>query len=130
MSRLDKMRKIFEANASIDAAKPINPNAEKILKILFDKAIPMMAYYNEHDIEEAIFDDAIDEGLNAFDIYSTMPKLIELNKYNRECLFILIGVKIIAKDHLTFKRAADIARMNEIDDGEDQDEERINPKEE
>jgi hypothetical protein len=130
MSRLDKMRKIFEANASIDAAKPINPNAEKILEELIDKAIPMIAYYNENDIKEAIFDDAIDKGLNAFDIYSTMPKLIELNKYNRECLFILIGVKRIAKEHLIFKRSADIARMNEIDDGEDQDEERINPKEE
>ena len=130
MSRLDKMRKIFEANASIDAAKLINPNAEKILEELIDKAIPMMAYYDENDIKEAIFDDAIDKGLNAFDIYNTMPKLIELDKYNHGCECILFGVKRIAKEHLIFKRSADIARMNEIDDEEDQDEEMISPKQE
>ena len=124
MSRLDKMWEIFEANASITAVKPINPKSKEILKSLIDKAIPMMTYYSENDIKEAIFNDAIDEGLNAFDIHEAIEMLFALDKYhNYRCMTILFGLDRIANAHLTFKRSADIARMDEIDDMEDQDKE-------
>jgi len=122
MSRLDKMWEIFEANVSIDAVKPINQKAKEILKNLIDKAIPMMTYYSENDIKEAIFDDAIDEGLTAFDIHDAIPKIIELDKYhNYRCMTILFGLDRIANAHLTFKRSADLARMDEDADEEKQD---------
>ena len=122
MRRLDKMWDIFEANVSIDTVKPINQKAKEILKNLIDKAIPMMTYYSENDIKEAIFDDAIDEGLTAFDIHDAIPKIIELDKYhNYRCMTILFGLDRIANSHLTFKRSADLARMDEDADEEKQD---------
>lgn len=126
MSKLDKMWEIFEANVSTDTIKPINQKAKEILKNLIDKAIPMMTYYSENDIKGAIFDDAIDEGLTAYDIHDAIPKIIELDKYhNYRCMTILFGIDRIANACLTFKRSADIARMDEDAD----DEERISPKE-
>lgn len=98
MSRLDRMRKGFKANASVDAAKPINPNAEKILEDMLDKAIPMMAYCDGTDIERAIFEDALDEGLIATEIHDAIEKLTEFDKYqNYKCMSILLGVDKFAK---------------------------------
>ena len=118
MSKLDKMWEIFEANVSIDAAKPINPKAKEILKNLIDKAIPMMTYYNENDIKEAIFDDAIDEGLTAYDIHDAIPKIIELAKYhNYRCMTVLFGVDRIANAYLTFKSHSELTRIDDdVDD--------------
>lgn len=137
MSRLDRMRKIFESNSSTDAAKP---DAEKILEEMLDKAIPMAAYYDGTDIERAIFCDAIDEGLSATKIHNAIGKLTEFDKYqNYRCMSILIGVDKIASafiilgihprvtesidDYLNFKRTAGLARMDEVDDEEEQTDE-------
>ena len=132
MSRLDKMWEIFETDASIDAVKQINPKAKEILKNLIDKAIPMMTYYSENDIKEAIFDDAIDEGLNAYDIHEAIPKIIELAKYhNYRCMTILFGIDRIANAYLSFKSPSELARMDEdVDDEKQDDEETISPKQE
>ena len=124
MSRLDKMWEFFEANVSIDAVKPINPKAKEILKNLIDKAIPMMTYYSENDIKEAIFDDAIDEGLNAYDIHDAIPKIIELAKYhNYRCMTILFGIDRIANAYLSFKSPSELAHMDDDADEETQDNE-------
>ena len=121
MSRLDKMWEIFETDASIDAVKQINPKAKEILKNLIDKAIPMMTYYSENDIKEAIFDDAIDEGLNAYDIHEAIPKIIELAKYhNYRCMNILFGIDRIANAYLSFKSPSELARMDDDADEETQ----------
>ena len=122
MSKLDKMWEIFESNQSVDAVKPINPKAKEILKNLIDKAIPMMTYYSENDIKEAIFDDAIDEGLNAYDIHEAIPKIIELAKYhNYRCMTVLFGIDRIANAYLSFKSPSELARINEDADEEVQD---------
>lgn len=98
MSRLDRMKKILEVNAAIHAAKPINPNAEKILEEMLDKAIPMAAYYDGTDIERVIFCDAIDEGLDATKIHNAIEKLTKFDKYqNYVCMSILLGIDKIAK---------------------------------
>ena len=76
MGRLDKMRKI------IDDAKHINPKAEEILKKLFDKAIPLIDYYDPRDIAKALIDDAIDEGLSATNIHAAIKEIIKSDEYN------------------------------------------------
>lgn len=106
MTRLDRLQEI------IDAAKPINPNAEKMLKELFDKAIPMVAYFKKDDIEEAIFGDAIDKGLSATDIRIAIDKMYDSGAYNGYS-FLLGGVYYLAGKQLEDERAADVARMNE-----------------
>ena len=114
MSRLEKMWKIFESNTS--AVKPTNPKAKEILITLIDKAIPLVAYYGENDIKEAIYDDAVDEGLTASDIHDAIPKIIELGKYhNYRCMTILFGIDRIANAYLSFKSPSELARIDDED---------------
>ena len=119
MSRLDVLQKI------IDETKPIpgmvNPKAEKILRSLIEKAIPMTDYIDKRNITEAIYGDAIDEGLSATDIH------IAIKKIYKSCGYIgysplLIGVDRLAEEQMNAERvaerAANLARMDEDADGE------------
>lgn len=134
MSRLDRMRKIFEANSSTDAAKLIDPNAEKILEEMLDKAIPMTAYYDGTDIATAIFCDAIDEGLSATKIHNAIEKLTKFDKYqNYVCTSILLSVNKIAKSfiilgiHPRLTESIDAYFERSVNEKKQDDEERISP---
>ena len=106
MSKLDRMQQI------IDASKPINPNSEKILKELVRKAVPMISYYMTEDVGEAIFNDAMDEGLSATEIHIAVMKLYNSGAYNGY-LSLLGDVDYRAEKQLNSERSADLARMNE-----------------
>ena len=109
MSRLDRMKQI------VDAGKPINPESEKILKTLIHKAIPMMSYYVCEDVGEAIFNDAIDEGLSATEIHIAIMMLYNSGMYNGHSS-LLGDVDYRAQKQLNSERSADLARMNEAAD--------------
>lgn len=98
---------MFESHASIDA--------EKVLEELINKITPVMDYYTNHDIEVAIFSDAVDEGLSAAEINNAIPKMvmscildeIVFEKYNLRCQEILIGVGRIARGYLDRIKSAE-----------------------
>lgn len=106
MSRLDNMQKI------IDAGKPINPNADKILTELINRGIPMLDYFPNDDVEKAIFNDAIDEGLSATEIHIAINNIYNSGTFKG--FPVLLGnIDYIAKKGLNSERSADLARMNE-----------------
>jgi hypothetical protein len=99
----------------VDAGNPINPNSEKILKAVIDKGIPLLDYFPNDDVEEAIFNDVKDEGLSATEIH------IAINTIYNSGIFkgfpVLLGnIDYIAKKELNSERSADLARMNEAAD--------------
>lgn len=108
LGRLDRMAIYMKTHNLLVAFNP-NPKTDGILKELIDKAIPMIDYYGEYRIAEALYGDAIDEGLSAAEIRVEITKIFELDEYFQDykCLSMLGRVNLLAAVQIAAERYAD-----------------------